>query len=653
MGGLYISRVKIKNFRNFIDVDVRLNHKQVIIGENNVGKTNFLRAIQLILDQSLSDEDRNLQESDFNETIKNPMQNGEEIRIDIYIDGYKENKTILCVLSNATIVEDDKEYLKISYRFYKHIDASGNENYVYKIFMGYNENRIFGSNERKYLNIKVIKALRDVESEMKNFRMSPIKRIINEYDISSDDLEYITDEYKKVGDKLIDLDEINDLMRNLNYRFGKTIGTNIFSLSLQAVDIDPNKVLSSLRLLMANRMPSDNSLGLNNILYITLMLHILRDKTIRTFLNKEQYDKLVKYNGSDILSLAYEYTAKGNYTLRDNISSDISDKLYCFMSNSPLSNDGVTIIAIEEPEAHLHPIYQRLIYRDVIKNNNNSIILTTHSTHVLSVAQIDTIVNLHTFNGFTMVNSTALLDNSKNEFMDLQRYLDVKRGEIFLGKGVILVEGVAEEYLIPKMAEQMKYNLDAMGIVICNINCTNFTPFVKVLDSLQIPYVIITDGDHYRLVNGEKIYHSDNISAGDEQGYLGVERIKKLCNDTKKSLEDTSSIDATLCSMRKLGFFVGNETFEVDIMSKSFNVDVPNSIIDSYNELTNGSSTKQAKFKNDYENKKFWACLSKIEDKDIGKGRFSQCLSNKITVENIPDYVRLAIEFLNDRIKSI
>ena len=41
MKSLFISRVKIKNYRNFKDVDVRLGHKQIIIGENNVGKTNY------------------------------------------------------------------------------------------------------------------------------------------------------------------------------------------------------------------------------------------------------------------------------------------------------------------------------------------------------------------------------------------------------------------------------------------------------------------------------------------------------------------------------------------------------------------------------------------------------------------------------------
>ncbi len=50
MESLYISRVIIKNYRNFKYVDTKLDHKQVIIGENNIGKTNFLRALQLILD---------------------------------------------------------------------------------------------------------------------------------------------------------------------------------------------------------------------------------------------------------------------------------------------------------------------------------------------------------------------------------------------------------------------------------------------------------------------------------------------------------------------------------------------------------------------------------------------------------------------------
>lgn len=101
MKSLHISKVVIKNYRNFKEVDVRLAHKQVIIGENNVGKTNFLRALQLVLDPSFSDEDRYLDESDFYDGLEEPMENKEIIEISIYISGYKNNKNILAQLSDA------------------------------------------------------------------------------------------------------------------------------------------------------------------------------------------------------------------------------------------------------------------------------------------------------------------------------------------------------------------------------------------------------------------------------------------------------------------------------------------------------------------------------------------------------------------------
>ncbi len=103
MKSLYISRVFIKNFRNFKNIDVNLDHKQVIIGENDVGKTNFLKALQLILDPTLSDEERMLEESDFFDGIENPMENDETIEIQIFISNYEHLKNVLAQLSDATI----------------------------------------------------------------------------------------------------------------------------------------------------------------------------------------------------------------------------------------------------------------------------------------------------------------------------------------------------------------------------------------------------------------------------------------------------------------------------------------------------------------------------------------------------------------------
>lgn len=661
MKSLFISRVVIKNFRNFKNVDVCLGHKQIIIGENNVGKTNFLRALQLVLDPTLSDEDRMLQESDFNDSIKNPMENKEEILIEIYIDNYDQNKTILAVFQDATVMtEDGKEVLKFTYRFFPYINEGGVAEYQYNIYKGNDETKKFGSYERKYLNIKVVKALRDVEGEMKNSRTSPIQKMLKNYAIDKQDLEHIAEEYRKNGEKILNLDELVDLTNNINKRFGMVLGNNDFDVSLRAMEINPAKVLSSLKLLMAQRNTTEISLGLNNILYISMILQLLQDKTIPSLIKTEKYMELSSIPGGDILKATYEESKNGNYFLNDDISESQQEKLYTFMSkNMPISK-GVTILAIEEPEAHLHPVNQRLIYRDVIQNSSNSVLLTTHSTHITAIAPIDSIVHLHDDGERgTEIHATAAMPISDGEFLDVERYLDVKRGEIYLGKAVLLVEGIAEEYLIPKFANLLGKPLDEKGIIVCNINCTNFTPYVKLLRSLDIPYAVITDGDYYyENEEEERIYHQmDNDDSDVKSGWLGMEIIEKMINELglngdEKIPDDPDEKDQLFYS---LGLFVGYYTFEVDMMecaatSKNNREKALNVISDLFLELTTGGARQKQNFKKELKAGEYWKCLNKIEGNGIGKGRFAQRLSGVCMKEHIPGYIESAINYIYKKV---
>lgn len=661
MKSLFISRVVIKNFRNFKNVDVCLGHKQIIIGENNVGKTNFLRALQLVLDPTLSDEDRMLQESDFNDSIKNPMENKEEILIEIYIDNYDQNKTILAVFQDATVMtEDGKEVLKFTYRFFPYINEGGVAEYQYNIYKGNDETKKFGSYERKYLNIKVVKALRDVEGEMRNSRTSPIQKMLKNYAIDKQDLEHIAEEYRKNGEKILNLDELVDLTNNINKRFGMVLGNNDFDVSLRAMEINPAKVLSSLKLLMAQRNTTEISLGLNNILYISMILQLLQDKTIPSLIKAEKYMELSSIPGGEILKATYEESKNGNYFLNDDISEIQQEKLYTFMSkNMPISK-GVTILAIEEPEAHLHPVNQRLIYRDVIQNSSNSVLLTTHSTHITAIAPIDSIVHLHDDGERgTEIHATAAMPISDGEFLDVERYLDVKRGEIYLGKAVLLVEGIAEEYLIPQFANLLGKPLDEKGIIVCNINCTNFTPYVKLLRSLDIPYAVITDGDYYyENEEEERIYHQmDNDDSDVKSGWLGMEIIEKMINELglngdEKIPDDPGEKDQLFYS---LGLFVGYYTFEVDMMecaatSRNNREKALNVISDLFLELTTGGARQKQNFKKELKAGEYWKCLNKIEGNGIGKGRFAQRLSGVCMKEHIPGYIESAINYIYKKV---
>ena len=401
-------------------------------------------------------------------------------------------------------------------------------------------------------------------------------------------------------------------------------------------------------------------MGLNNILYISMILQLLQDKTIPSLIKAEKYMELSSIPGGDILKATYEESKNGNYFLNDDISESQQEKLYTFMSkNMPISK-GVTILAIEEPEAHLHPVNQRLIYRDVIQNSSNSVLLTTHSTHITAIAPIDSIVHLHDDGERgTEIHATAAMPISDGEFLDVERYLDVKRGEIYLGKAVLLVEGIAEEYLIPKFANLLGKPLDEKGIIVCNINCTNFTPYVKLLRSLDIPYAVITDGDYYyENEEEERIYHQmDNDDSDVKSGWLGMEIIEKMINELglngdEKIPDDPDEKDQLFYS---LGLFVGYYTFEVDMMecaatSKNNREKALNVISDLFLELTTGGARQKQNFKKELKAGEYWKCLNKIEGNGIGKGRFAQRLSGVCMKEHIPGYIESAINYIYKKV---
>ena len=475
--------------------------------------------------------------------------------------------------------------------------------------------------------------------------------MLKNYAIDKQDLEHIAEEYRKNGEKILNLDELVDLTNNINKRFGMVLGNNDFDVSLRAMEINPAKVLSSLKLLMAQR---------NTILYISMILQLLQDKTIPSLIKAEKYMELSSIPGGDILKATYEESKNGNYFLNDDISESQQEKLYTFMSkNMPISK-GVTILAIEEPEAHLHPVNQRLIYRDVIQNSSNSVLLTTHSTHITAIAPIDSIVHLHDDGERgTEIHATAAMPISDGEFLDVERYLDVKRGEIYLGKAVLLVEGIAEEYLIPKFANLLGKPLDEKGIIVCNINCTNFTPYVKLLRSLDIPYAVITDGDYYyENEEEERIYHQmDNDDSDVKSGWLGMEIIEKMINELglngdEKIPDDPDEKDQLFYS---LGLFVGYYTFEVDMMecaatSKNNREKALNVISDLFLELTTGGARQKQNFKKELKAGEYWKCLNKIEGNGIGKGRFAQRLSGVCMKEHIPGYIESAINYIYKKV---
>ncbi|TKH06159.1 ATP-dependent endonuclease, partial [Peribacillus simplex] len=141
----------------------------------------------------------------------------------------------------------------------------------------------FNHYHRRFLNLNVIHAMRDVESEMKHIRRSPINQLIKQYDIRKEELDEIALALKEKSDEVLSIDELVDLTSKISARFSSVIGNQVDStVSLETMDFDPNKILNTLKLMIGKkrRQTGDTSLGINNILYISLILLSLEDNTV-------------------------------------------------------------------------------------------------------------------------------------------------------------------------------------------------------------------------------------------------------------------------------------------------------------------------------------------------------------------------------------
>lgn len=231
----------------------------------------------------------------------------------------------------------------------------------------------------------------------------------------------------------------------------------------------------------------------------------------------------------------------------------------------------------------------------------------------------------------------------EDEKDDIERYLIATRSEILFAKGIIFVEGDAEEALVPSFAEILGYDLDGLGITVCNVAGTNFNPYIKLAEGLGIPFTVITDWDP---LDGTKpaLGRARCLGIWDSRCEVNL----GLTKFTEKNREWAETVDFIefSSSFSKVGIFLNHETFEVAIAQTPHLSTALLEILDEQ-----GFGSIRTKRINEWK-----ADLAKVDStqllamiKDIGKGRLSGKLRKKISGENqiqVPKYIQDAIEFM-------
>jgi len=598
---MHLSRINIINFRNFSELDVQLSGNVVVVGENRVGKSNLLYALRLIFDSTLSDNSRQLSLSDFWDGLGERSLD-DKIIISVEIKEFEDDMDILALLTDYRL-DEDPNTVRLTYEFRPRAELEGNpatdDDYEFVCYGGESEAKRFGHELRRRITMDVLPALRDAEGDLASWRRSPLRPLIENAfrDVSGDNLQEISDAIKATTARITEFEEVQTLEESIGELFAEMSGPKQdIKPRLGFNPFDPTRLCRNIRLLIDEglRGINDASLGSANLIFLSLKALELQ--------------QLIEENRRDY-----------------------------------------TFLAIEEPEAHLHPHLQRSVYRHIFESVQESdgtesplsVFLTTHSPHIASVAPLRSILFLRdTTDSGTIGCSTASIELAESEEDDLARYLDVTRAEMLFARGVILVEGDAERFLLPAFANNIEKSLDKLGITVCSVAGTNFHPYVKFLTSLGIPFSVITDWDP--------------TTNGDPLGYNRAEKlirtIEQLRSGEVSDEVDTALNDADgneLCELAEgYGIFLNDCTLEVDLFNAGFN----EPIIEILREGEFGP--KRRVYIDEWE-----ADPSKLDEKKflslveaIGKGRFAQRLASRMGDLEPPAYIANAINFVADRV---
>ena len=435
---MLLKKLYIKGFRNFREVSVNFNEHSLIIGANDVGKTNLIYALRLLLDRSFSDYDYELDESDFF-----AYEDTHVIVIRAYIDSIIED----CVIARlpGKISNDGKLVLQYT-------ATINNGKVEYQFFCGKSDSvedlkEIDSPFYRKYLNLKYISSRREFWSyinKTKKELLLQAKGSRTEEVVKADDVLYdeIEQKLQEVDAKIPQLSYVKNATSHLNKELDK--------LSIH------------------NRE--------QQIVFDTASTDV--DRVIQNVSVTSKYgDKKMIIGGEGRVNQIYL-------------------SLWASQNQHTETSNEVSIICVEEPEAYLHPHQQRELAAYLGRTLQGQVILTSHSPYIVSEFTPNSIIRLYKEDTHdTLVASDGCSEEIAEGIEDFGYRMSVIPAEAFFSDCVILVEGPSEMVFYKTLAKQIGIELDRLNISVLSVDGVSFPTYMDILNAMKIYWISRTDND--------------------------------------------------------------------------------------------------------------------------------------------------------------
>lgn len=459
MDTILIKTVRINGFRGLKNIEINLEPTTVLTGINNAGKTSFLKALQIVFGNRhfLSYDDFYIED---NNSIS-------MITIDVLIaplneDGsthFSEDWEILLTTDRIkSTVDGDFIPLRTIIRFDEIRNTPTVKQYILEDWVDFefgepkqNWYKLDNGNENSFRFEEIpffyMDAQRDILEDIK-LKSSYIGKMLSKIEYTPEDIIEIEAQIKLLNESAVEKSDIltivKDALTELNSAMNSSSG---------GVEITPftKKIRDLNKGLTINYGDGDNSF-------------------------------LMDYHGMGTRSWSSLLTLKAFIEFFHKNSS-INDTLF------------FPIVAIEEPESHLHPNAQKKLYGQINSFRGQKII-STHSPYIASVANLKEIRNFYK-NDSVHIGALPISTYSQEDIRKINRQVISTKGEIFFSKCIVLGEGETEEQALPIFFEQhfsgssIEYGIDFIGVG----SYGNYLPFIRFAEALNIPWFILSDND--------------------------------------------------------------------------------------------------------------------------------------------------------------
>jgi putative ATP-dependent endonuclease of OLD family len=451
-----LQTVRIKGFRGFRNIEVDFENTTVLVGTNNAGKTTLLKALQLSLTNS-----HFISNDDF-----------------FYCDEHIDDAIIVDVLfvpldEDGNVTNEFNEVWNDVFKAERiGISADGKQIMAFRTII--KENNKSFRKQQFYID------------QWEEFLKEEINWYDNEYD---KELSFYFDEipffYLEAN-----RDILEDIKSKSSY-LGRILSSLEFSLEnkrkiealiseLNSTTIGSSDILTELETTLRELDTAmDNT---NNNVQLTPFTKKVRDLNKGIRINYSEFS--MDYHGMGTRSWSSLLVLKSFLNLNHKIYEDNGKPYY-------------PILAIEEPESHLHPNAQKKLYSQINEIVGQKII-STHSNYIAANANLSEIRSLIKKESNITIGKLLVDNIDDEENRKIKRQVINTRGELFFSKVVILCEGETEEQSLPLLIEkQLNLDMVSIGINIIGINGGgNYFPFIYFCESLGIKWFILSDGEN-------------------------------------------------------------------------------------------------------------------------------------------------------------